>query len=504
MASTIGTAVLGAGLAGLSAGTVLTRAGRPVLVIEAGAEAGGLARTIEHDGFRFDLGGHRFLTLDRNVGRFVAGLLGDDLLDVPRSSKILLRGRYFDYPLRPSNALFGLGVPVTMRILAGYGFERLADVLVSRNIVSLEDWVVQRFGRSMFDIYFRDYSEKVWGVPGSQISAEWVAQRISGLSLWEAVKNAFSRRNGRDISTLADRFFYPRQGIGRISDLLRKAIGERNEVRTGTAVLRLRHDGRTVQNVMVRTGGEVYDLEARDYVSSLPLTVLVRSLHPAPPEDVLEAASSLRFRDLVVVTVLLDRERVTDLSWLYLPEKHVLPGRIHEPKNWSAEMAPAGRTHLVTEYFCFQGDAVWSASDEELEKRTVQQLAKLGLFAPGEVIGSRVVRVPRAYPLLDIGYRPHYERIMAYLGTFSNLQVIGRGGAFRYLNMDHAIASGIAAANHILSGSGGQREETTCGRGSARMNMDAFTKSPLAFGTAGAWTTAGTVHREDARGARNA
>ena len=444
------TLILGAGLAGLSAGAVLSRAGRAALVVEAGGSVGGLARTIEHQGFRFDLGGHRFLTSDRAVNRFVADLLKDDLLDVPRTSKILLRGRSFDYPLRPANALFGLGIPTTLRILADYGIERIKQAIRAKESVSLEDWVVSRFGRAMFDLYFRDYSEKVWGIPCSQVSAEWVAKRIAGLSLGEAMKNAFSRRSGAGISTLADRFLYPRQGIGQISEFLRQEIEARNEVRTETAVLRVCHQDGLVRSALVRSGKEVYDIEADNYLSSLPLTTLVRSLHPAPPERVLTAAAKLRFRDLVVATVMLDRPQATDLSWLYLPEKHIPLGRIHEPKNWSPAMAPEGKTHLVAEYFCLQGDAIWNATDDELTDLTVEHLSRLGLFAPREVIGSCVVRVPRAYPLLDTDYRGHHDTIMDYLSGFANLQVIGRGGTFQYLNMDHAIASGIGAAEAII------------------------------------------------------
>ena len=420
------------------------------MVVEAGRAVGGLARTIEHEGFRFDLGGHRFLTRDEKVIRFVKDLLQDDLIDVPRTSKILLRGSYFDYPLRPANALFGLGVPTTLRIMADYVIERFRQTIRPKDVVSLEDWVVHRFGRTMYDLYFRDYSEKVWGIPSSSVSAEWVAQRIAGLSLWEAVKNAFSRRSGAGISTLADRFLYPRLGIGQLSERLQREIETRNDVRTGTSVLAIRHAGRRVARVLVGNGRDVYDIEADRFIASIPLTALVRALSPAPPDSVMNAAANLRFRDLVVVTVMLDRPRVTDLSWLYLPEKTIPLGRIHEPANWSSRMAPEGKTHIVAEFFCFQGDEVWTASDRELTGRSVEHLVRLGFFDACEVIGSCVIRVPRAYPLLDTGYRQHHERIMEYLGGFSNLRVIGRGGTFQYLNMDHAIASGIEAAEEVL------------------------------------------------------
>lgn len=459
------TVILGAGLAGLSAGHVLTRAGVPLEVIEAGHEVGGLARTIEHNGFRFDLGGHRFLTGNKAVEAFVRDLLGSEILEAPRKSKILLRNRYFDYPLKPANALAGLGVLTTLRILSDYCAERL--IRKPAPPVSLEDWVVRRFGRTMFDLYFKDYSEKVWGIGCDEISAEWVAKRIAGLSLWEAVKNAFSRRSGKDIATLADRFLYPSLGIGRISERLRETIESRNPVRTDTGVVRINHDRRSIKSIMVRCGGDVRDIDARDIISTIPLTNLVQMLHPAPPAAVREAAKGLNFRDLIVVTVMINRDRVTDLSWMYLPEKNITLGRIHEPKNWSPFMAPPGKTHLVAEYFCFRNDGIWNEPDDDLADRTMQQLSGLGLFKRNEVIDWRVVRVPRAYPVLDVGYRGRIDRIMEYLSGFKNLHIAGRGGTFQYLNMDHAIESGMAAATTILG-------KGMFGRGYTRMHTDTF------------------------------
>lgn len=466
------TVILGGGLAGLSAACMLTRAGRAAVVLESGPAVGGLARTIEHDGFRFDLGGHRFLTKDRSLERLISDLLGDDLLDVPRSSKILLRGRLYDYPLKPANALFGLGPGTTLRVLLDYAREQFAAAFRTGTMASLEDWVVRHFGRALFELYFRDYSEKVWGIPGNRVSAEWVAQRIAGLSLWKAVKNAVSRRSGRDIGTLADRFLYPRLGIGQISDRLRSGIEAGGEVRTGTAVLRLRHDRGSITGIMVRSGRDVSDISADEFISSIPVTHLVRMLHPLPPEDVRAAASGLRYRDLVVVAVMLDQPRVTDLTWLYLPDRDIPFGRIHEPTNWSPFMAPDGKTLLVAEYFCFSGDRVWNASDRALTDLTVRHLALLGLIAPSRVIGSCVVRVPRAYPLMDVDYRRRHDRIMEYLGRFRNLRVIGRSGTFQYLNMDHAIASGIRAAEDLLNNRAGEAKRGTSGRGASRVSRD--------------------------------
>jgi protoporphyrinogen oxidase len=409
---------------------------------------------VEHDGYRFDLGGHRFLTDNKITEQFVRDLLRDELLSVPRKSSICLFGRFFDYPLKPANAFFGLGPKMTTRILADYAVQRLRPTRRSRPEVSLEDWVINRFGKVMFDLYFRQYSEKVWGVPCREISAEWVAKRIEGLSLGKAVKNAFFRACHRELKTLSERFLYPRTGIGAIAERLQELIGRPDSLATETAVVRLRHDGRRILEGEAIRRGNRFVVRGENWISSIPLTAFVGMLRPLPPAAVLDAAARLRFRDLVVVAIMLDRERATDLSWLYLPEQHIPFGRIHEPKNWSPAMAPEGRTHLVAEYFCFQGDRIWNMAGRELEFMTVRHLVDMGFIRQREVVGSCVVRVPHAYPVLDVGYRGHYDTILGYLDRFENLRISGRSGAFQYLNMDHAIESGIAAAESIASRTG--------------------------------------------------
>ncbi len=443
------TVILGAGLAGLSAGRVLTQAGRTVCVIEKNPSVGGLARTVEHRGFRFDLGGHRFIAQNDETELFVLDVLDHNALIVPRSSKICLRNKYIDYPLKPANALLGLGLKTTLHVLADYSATLAKNVVAPRCPVSLEEWVVNRFGRAMFDLYFREYSEKVWGMPCSRISKDWAARRINGLSLWEAIRNAFSGRNTKQIKSLADSFLYPLHGIGDIAERLRKDIEREHPVLTNTAVVRINHDGHTIKSVMTKTGEHLHDRQADDYIASIPLTQLVSMLQPAAPPAVREAAASLAFRDLVIVTVMLDRQQVTGLTWMYFPEKTVPFGRIHEPKNWSPLMAPKGKTHIVAEYFCFAGDPVWSASDTELTVMTVETLRERGFISKHEVIDSCVLRVPKAYPLFDIDYARHADVITDYLEGFKNLHLSGRSGMFRYYNMDHVIESGIGAAESI-------------------------------------------------------
>ncbi|MBC8414687.1 FAD-dependent oxidoreductase [bacterium] len=441
--------ILGGGLAGLSAGYVLANAGVPVIVFEGNNEVGGLSRTIRHGDFMFDLGGHRFHTKNRETELFVKKLLKGDYLVVNRKSKIFMNNRFFNYPLKPSNALLGMGIPTTIKAVSDYGLEKVKKIFRDPKNISLEDWVVAHFGRTMFTLYFKEYSEKVWGIECNRISEEWVSQRIKGLSLGVAIKNAF-KFGGKNVSTLVDEFIYPPFGIGQIPDNLSSAISINNQVITGTKIDRVCHNNSEITNIITKKSGLSACVEGSEFISSIPINNLVKMLDPAPPSDILEAALKLRYRDIVIVTIMLGREQVTDLTWMYLPEHSMPLGRIHEPKNWSPRMAPEGKTHIVAEYFCFKGDNIWNSSDEELASMTVTQLEKLGLINKNEVIDKCIVRTPKAYPLFEVGYSNYYAKILGYLGNFSNLHITGRTGMFKYYNMDRAIESGIEAAEDVL------------------------------------------------------
>jgi len=420
-----------------------------VTVLERGAAVGGLARTVSHGEFRFDLGGHRFLADNAEVTAFVRNLLGPECLAVPRSSKILMEGRLFDYPLKPVNAVFGFGLTKTARILRDYLGERLRRrVLPRRSIVSLEDWVVENFGRTLFDLYFRDYSEKVWGLSCEHIDKRWVKQRIQGLSLGKAIMRALRDPTGRREATLADEFLYPRRGIGCIAEQLAGSLTGR--LRLQTTVTEIHHEQNKISTVLTKDATGLSAVEATHHISTLPLQALVAALRPRPPASVLMAASQLRSRDLVLVAVMADAERLTDQTWVYFPDKDIPFGRIHEPKNWNADMAPAAQTCVVAEYFCFRGDRTWNASDADLANQTVAHLQQTGIMRGAQASDYKVIRVPDAYPLFEVGYHEHCELIYQYLERFDNLTLAGRGGMFRYYNMDTAIASGMDAAKTAL------------------------------------------------------
>ena len=446
MRSEEGAVVLGGGLAGLSAAHAFASEGISPLVFEADDTVGGLSKTIVRGEFRFDLGGHRFHTRDKAVEALVRDLMGDELRQVGRKSQIYMNGRFFDYPLKPLNSLSGLGLPTVARIIADYMVERIKGLFQPDPGDSLEDWVVRNFGRKMFDIYFKVYSEKVWGIPCNRISRSWVERRIEGLSLATAIKNAFSSAVGRDLPTLIDNFLYPALGIGRISDRLAEEINRTGHVHTGSPVRKITHNGKRITSVSAGPDGAPMEVEAGHYVSTIPLTALASMMDPAPPEGVLAAASSLGYRDLVIAAVVVDKPVVTDLSWVYVPDKDIPFGRIHEPKVWSPAMAPEDKTLLVVEFFCFEGDDLWNSTDEQIMNHSTKGLKKLGFLEPEEVSEGWVLRIPGAYPLFEIGYEEHAKVVMDYFSNFENLVIAGRSGKFSYLNMDHAIASGVDAA----------------------------------------------------------
>lgn len=450
------TAVIGAGPAGLASAYTLAQNGRESVVIEKDSVVGGISKTVVKGDFRFDLGGHRFFSKNPSLNSFMSDLLGDELIGVGRKSRIYFDRKYFDYPLQPKNAIFGFGFSKAAGILASYLFQRFKRAVRPPTVKTLEDWVVDKFGRKMFELYFKSYTEKVWGIPCSELDAEWVAQRIKGMSLTKAIKTALLREKTDAPTTLLTHFTYPKLGIGRISERMAEyhaAAGCRMFL--NAACVELRVDKNRVRSLVCEKDGNRFTVEADDVISSMPVTHLVRALKPAAPRHVLEAADRLRFRDFIAVCLMLDMDRVTEDTWLYIHEPHIPFGRIHEPKNWSPFMSPEGKTSLVMEYFCFKTDPIWTMPDEQIARMTQEQLEhELGFVRARDVIDYCVVRVPRAYPMYEIGFRKNLNVVLEYLKHFENLQLVGRNGTFRYNNMDHSLEMGILAARRLLGQEG--------------------------------------------------
>jgi protoporphyrinogen oxidase len=450
------TVVMGAGPGGLCSAYVLTKAGVPTTVLEKAPFVGGLARTIrrqtDYGEFRFDIGGHRWFTKSDELNALFREVIAEELLWVNRTSRIYFDGKYVDYPLKISNALKAMGPFVAAQAMADYGRTRVGQRLQPSPVVSMEDAYIDQFGPTLYRLFFQRYSEKVWGLPCDQMSGDWVSQRSKGMSLLTAVKDAVVPTRGKVVS-LIDEFMYPRGGFGRFSERMADAIqAGGNSIQLGAGVEKVHREGNRVTAVTVSTENGSERIEGDNFISSIPITILAKIMEPAAPADVLKAADSLTFRNIITVNLMLKKRQVTPDTWLYVHDRNILFGRLHEPKNWSPAMVPSDEfTSLVVEYFCSFGDHIWNMSDEQLVDQTVQHLVEdLKFITPDEVIGGFTVRAPRAYPAYVIGYQEPLNRIKEFIGDVDNLQIIGRYGTFRYNNTDHAIETGLLAAKNIL------------------------------------------------------
>lgn len=448
--------VVGAGPAGLTAAYEAQRAGWHAVVLEKDPEyVGGISRTVHSGGYRFDIGGHRFFSKSAEITRWWKERLPDDFIQVQRMSRIYYRGRYFDYPLRPWNALSNLGVFTSIACVLSYAWAR---VFPRRPETSFEDWVSNRFGRRLFNIFFKTYTEKVWGIPTSQLSADWAAQRIKGLSLSRAILNAFRgapKQSGEVIKTLIDTFDYPRLGPGQMwektaADI--RALG--GDVRLGWRVDRIRHaDGRIAAIDAVRADATRETLAADAFILSMPLRETVLAFDPPLPAAAQQAARALSYRDFLTVALVVEGENPFPDNWIYVHEPGVKLGRIQNFKNWSEAMiGRAGTTCLGLEYFCFEGDGLWTMSDADLIALGTRELEQLGLARAAQVCEGSVVRVEKAYPVYDPGYQANVDAIRAALAPFANLQVVGRNGMHKYNNQDHSMMTALLAVKNLEGG----------------------------------------------------
>jgi protoporphyrinogen oxidase len=452
--------IIGAGPAGLTAGYVLSKHGVPVVVLEADPEyVGGIARTARYKGFHFDIGGHRFFSKSQEIEDLWTELLPDDMLTRPRSSRIYYKGQFFTYPLRAVEALRKLGIVESVRCVLSYAKARLAPV---RNPRSFEDWVSNQFGRRLFEIFFKTYTEKVWGMSCREISADWAAQRIKGLSLASAVMNALlPRRPAKDrgdvVKTLIDTFRYPRRGPGMIWEACEAKIRESGgEVRMGATVTACRFDAaeRTWTIEYERSAGSRESIVVDHVISSAPIRELVQGISPPLPDTAREAAAALRYRDFVtVVLILKDRGAVTD-NWVYVHDPGVRVGRVQNFKSWSPEMVPdSSMACYGLEYFCFEGDGLWNSSDEDLIALGRVELHTIGLAHGADVLDGCVVRQRKAYPVYDGDYAQRVKIIRDELATkYPNLHLVGRNGMHKYNNQDHAMMTALLCARNILAG----------------------------------------------------
>jgi len=443
--------VIGAGPAGLTAAYQWAKAGGRPVVLEMSDAIGGISRTEKHHGYRFDIGGHRFFTKVGEVEQLWHEILGDDFIKVPRLSRIYYQGRYYSYPLQLANALRNLGAYESARILFSYFKWKVWPKKQEENF---EDWVINRFGGRLYWHFFRTYTQKVWGIPCTEIRADWAAQRIKNLSLKKAVVTALTGSRSHGTSTLINEFDYPRLGPGMMWERCAEKVVEMGgEVRMREKVVTIEHDGQgTVEKIVVeRADGSRYDLKGDHYINSMPITALVRRLSPPAPQPVLDAANALNYRDFLIVCLMVEGDDPFPDNWIYIHSPEVKVGRIQNFRSWSKEMVPDENTSsLGMEYFCHEGDGLWGMDDKDLIDLASRELKELGLFGDGSRIADgTVIRQKKAYPVYDAGYKPNLDVIREYVQGMKNIQTVGRNGMHRYNNQDHSMLTAMLAVRNL-------------------------------------------------------
>lgn len=450
---------IGAGPAGLTAAYLLSRNGMTVTVLEQDpVYVGGISRTETYKGFAFDIGGHRFFSKSEEIEALWDEILDEGFLVRPRKSRIYYRQKLFDYPLRAMDALLKLGVFEAVRCVLSYAKARLFPIA---NPTNFEDWVTNKFGKRLFRIFFRTYTEKVWGMACNKISADWAAQRIKGLSLSQAIKHALIPQSGKKpreqvIKTLIDSFRYPRRGPGMLWEAAAAKIERQGgEIRKGLKVVTITPEDDASWTVVAEDqAGARHAFHATHVISTMPMRELCHAIQPRLDGDTLAAADALKYRDFLTVALILKDRSLFDDNWIYIHDPSVKVGRIQNFKSWSPEMVPDPTLNCYgLEYFCFEGDGLWASADEALVELATSELVRLGLATRDDILEGTVVRQRKAYPVYDDHYQKHVDTIRTDLeATCPNLHLIGRNGMHKYNNQDHAMMTAILAAENILAG----------------------------------------------------
>ena len=453
-------AIIGAGPAGLTAGYLLTKQGKSVAIIEKDATyVGGISRTVEHEGYRFDIGGHRFFSKSQQVVDLWNEILPDDFIQRPRMSRIYYEGKFYSYPLRAFEALGNLGILRSTACMLSYVWSKAFPI---REVKSFEDWTSNQFGKKLYSIFFKTYTEKVWGMPCNEMSADWAAQRIKGLSLWGAVLDGLKRslglnkrpNDGQAVKTLLETFRYPRLGPGMMWDAARDKIiaTGQGHLFMGNSLKQLAAEGESGWRLSAAgPHGEVV-IRAAHAISSAPMRELAARLHPLPATTI--QAKNLKYRDFLTVALMVEGEDLFPDNWIYIHDSKVKVGRVQNFRSWSPEMVPDDSMACVgLEYFCFEGDGLWSMSDEDLVDLATSEMKTLGLVDPRKVKSGAVVRQEKAYPVYDEDYAANVDAMRRELEEkHPTLHLVGRNGMHRYNNQDHAMMTAMLTVENILAG----------------------------------------------------
>jgi protoporphyrinogen oxidase len=446
--------IIGAGPAGLTAAYQLCKEGVKSVVLEKDNVVGGISRTVNYKGYLFDIGGHRFFTKVKAVDEMWREVMGEKkFLHRSRLSRIYYNKKFFHYPLKATNALLGLGIFNCFMMVFSYA---KAQAFPIKNEVSFEDWICNRFGKRLYNTFFKTYTEKVWGIPCNEISADWAAQRIKGLSLIETIKNALLSAqpvNKSDIiKTLIDAFDYPEKGPGQMWEMVAEQIQTQgSELKMESSVEGIQWQKGKVTALELDVAGRKEIVAGTDFISSMPIQELVRKMKPEPPAEIMQAADKLGYRDFLTVSLIVNQADLFQDNWIYIHDSAVKVGRIQNFKNWSPQMVPdSNKTCLGLEYFCFEGDGLWTTSDEELIKLATKELGMLGLVNPADVEDGAVVRMPKAYPIYDSVYVEAVNTIREFVGDLSNMYLVGRNGMHKYNNQDHSMLTAMLSVKNIL------------------------------------------------------
>lgn len=442
--------VVGAGPAGLTAAYELSKYDISPIVLEQRDKVGGLARTENYKGYYFDMGGHRFFTKSELVNKMWVEVLNEDFLLRPRLSRIYYDKKFFNYPIQPLNALMGLGFGEGIRIV--FSFFKW-QVLPYKSEDTFEHWVTNRFGKRLFEIFFKAYSEKIWGVPTSELRAEFAAQRIKDLSLKTALLSVFVKPKNK-IKSLIEEFHYPRYGPGMLWEEVRRIVETRGGVvKLNSNVVKINRSGNRIESMVVSIDGQNEQIvSGTDFISSMPVTEFIKKLDPVPL-PVLSAAEKLTYRDFLTVCLIINEPKLFADNWIYVHDPEVKVGRIQNFKNWSPDMVPdASKTSLGLEYFCAEGDELWSMSDVDLVELGKKELELIGLTRATTIEDGCVFRARKAYPIYDSNYRDYLGTVKTFVDDLQNFQTIGRNGLHRYDNQDHAMMTGILAVRNLMLG----------------------------------------------------
>lgn len=444
--------ILGGGLAGLSAGYELSKGGKKVTIIERWEDVGGLARTIKVKNFSFDTGPHRWYTKSDMVNNWMLKLLGNQTIKIPRLTRIYFDKKFFYYPIKIADAMKGIGLYKSIRSVIDYFYARLFYRISMKKPATLEEGYISQFGRTLYETFFKRYSEKLWGRKCSEVSADWIGQRTRGFNITTVLKDSLYK--SKKTVSFVDEFSYPKKGIGQLAATLAYGIRDSGgEILLNSEIVTVNIKDSRIKSVVVRQKDRSVEIFGDQFINSIAISDFINMSRPKVPANILKVNKLLKYRDQVQVALFIKKEHITKDTWIYVHPSNLPFMRLMEMSNWSKELSPEGTTTIVFEIACNEGDSIWNKSDKELIEIVARNyIDEFKLITRKDILGGFVHRVPKEYPVYHIGYKNDVDYLLRYLNKFANLQSIGRNGVFRYNNMDHSVEMGLYAAWNIITG----------------------------------------------------